>query len=226
MTSFPHSDTAASIAVVDYCKGNLRSVEKGLQSVGYDAFITSDPDRIAQADGIVLPGVGAFCDAATYMQVSGQAEAVVHRVGEGAAFLGICLGMQLLFDKGSEGARDGWIEGLGLLPGRCERLSGENVKVPHVGWNIATFTGQPDPLFEGIPSGAHFYFTHSYNCVPQDESCVTSTTEHSMSFPASVRLGRVHGVQFHPEKSSTVGLALLRNFGRLVDQAKDERNSR
>lgn len=212
------------IAVVDYCKGNLRSVEKGLVAAGFDAFVTASPAAIATASGIVLPGVGAFADAIAYMEASGQKEAVLEAVSRGVPFLGICLGMQLLFERGDEGAPEGrWNAGLGVLPGHCERLSGEGVKVPHVGWNTARYSGVVDPLFVGIPDEAHFYFTHSYVAVADDPACVTSVTEHGTSFPASVRSGRVHGVQFHPEKSSTIGLAVLANFGRIVEAAATER---
>lgn len=219
------SAPTGSIAVVDYCKGNLRSVEKGIVAAGYDAFITADPERIAAADGIVLPGVGSFYDAATYMETSGQRDAILSRVAEGVPFLGICLGMQLLFERGTEGG-DGMTRGLGLLPGYCERLSGEGIKVPHVGWNTIDLTDEKDPLLAGIPDGAHFYFTHSYNCVPADPRDVSSTTEHGIVFASSVRRGTVHGVQFHPEKSSTIGLVVLGNFGRIVEQATHERTIR
>lgn len=224
------------IAVVDYCKGNLKSVERGLRAVGGDAHITDDPDVIRSADAIVLPGVGAFADASLTMVKTGQLTAIREAIARGVPFLGICLGLHLLFSDGVEGAGgpgvDGVLDvsgspkeplpqGLDLVPGTVVRMpsvdaSGKLYKVPHVGWNSIEFDGtQPGrnscPLLEGIAPGEYFYFTHSY-VAPQND-CTQATTTHSVTFPCVVQRGdTVFGVQFHPEKSSDAGARVLRNF--------------
>lgn len=232
------------IAVVDYQKGNLLSVQRGLAAVGAQAIITSDPARIAAADAIVLPGVGAFADAAATMDELGQMNVIRARVQEGVYFLGICLGMHLMFEEGMEGsaaeksAGGAYATGLGLLPGVVSALprtdaQGNAYKIPHVGWNSVSFpqassegglssngatygcgataTQQENPLFAGIAQGEYFYFTHSY--AAPDSQATIATTTHSITFPCAVQVGqRAFGVQFHPEKSSDAGLALLRNF--------------
>ena len=305
------------IAVVDYQKGNLLSVQRGLAAVGGQAVVTSDPAEIAAANAIVLPGVGAFADAAATMRELGQMDVIRDRVLAGVPFLGICLGMHLMFEQGVEGspaeravgaagaanaaaagdaveavraagvagtteavraagsavaASDaGYAQGLGLLPGLVAALPREDTqgnvyKIPHVGWNEVSFAAasaaapatccqitppfvnnsphatnpaanelQPTPsagtaaatapafaiapaaapaksaLFNGIPEGEYFYFTHSY--VSPDSAATIATTTHSITFPCAVQLGqRAFGVQFHPEKSSDAGLVLLRNF--------------
>lgn len=214
------------IAVVDYHKGNLLSVERGLAASGADVRVTDDAAVIAGAAGAVVPGVGAFADAMEYMLSSGQADAVCALACSGRPLLGICLGMQLLFDRGNEHAEalvpnvtPPWVDGLSLLPGEVTRLSGEGVKVPHVGWNSADFVGPAErcPLFEGVADGSHFYFTHSYACAPSDRGQVVATTEHGGRFASAVwDGGSVFGVQFHPEKSSQTGYRLLGNFVRIV----------
>lgn len=217
---------AKRIAVVDYCKGNLASVQRGLVGVGADAFITDDADAIATADAIVLPGVGAFADAMGTMTASGQAQAIRTAVEQGVPFLGICLGMHLLFETGDEGCAEGErLEGLGILPGHVERVaavdaSGAKHKIPHVGWNSVDFTpaGRQNPLFSGIETGSYFYFTHSYNVAAANESQVIATTTHARAFHCAVARDRVFGVQFHPEKSSTLGLKLLGNFAHIVEE--------
>lgn len=211
------------IAVVDYHKGNLKSVERGLMGVGGDALITDDPAVIARAEAIVLPGVGAFADAADTMRALGQMDVVRDAVSRGVPFLGICLGMHLMFEEGEEGETvTGEDEdpkrpqGLAILPGVVARLprldaQGNAYKIPHVGWNSVEFAGVPSPLFEGIPQGEFFYFTHSY-AAPETPATIASTT-HSVTFPCAVRYGeRAFGVQFHPEKSSDAGARMLRNF--------------
>lgn len=213
------------IAVVDYKKGNLLSVERGLRAAGGDARITSDAGEIAAADAIVLPGVGAFADAAATMEELGQMQAIRERVAAGVPFLGICLGEHLLFEEGTEGASDaGNPHGLGILPGCVDRMpktdaEGRAYKVPHVGWNTVEFAeGQAEnPLFAGIESGTYFYFTHSY-IVPEGPHTIACTT-HSVTFPCAVARGNVFGVQFHPEKSSDAGAAVLRNFVNIVNAA-------
>lgn len=213
------------IAVVDYRKGNLLSVERGLRAAGGDARITSDAAEIAAADAIVLPGVGAFADAAATMEALGQMDVIRERVAAGVPFLGICLGEHLLFEEGTEGAgANGNPRGLGILPGCVGRMprtdaEGRAYKVPHVGWNTVEFAeGQErNPLFAGIESGTYFYFTHSY-IAPEGPHTIARTT-HSVTFPCAVARGNVYGVQFHPEKSSDAGAAVLRNFVNIVNAA-------
>ena len=310
------------IAVVDYQKGNLLSVQRGLAAVGGQAVVTSDPAEIAVADAIVLPGVGAFSDAAATMRELGQVDVIRDRVLAGVPFLGICLGMHLMFEQGIEGspaeraaqvagaagaagaaadvsaaavveaaeavgegtvgvaasdsAADAeYAQGLGLIPGLVAALpredaQGRSYKIPHVGWNEVSFAAIPaaapatccqitppfvnnslhatnlaaneqqpvsssrisarsstvasaavsakSALFDGIPEGEYFYFTHSY--VSPDSTATIATTTHSITFPCAVQLGqRAFGVQFHPEKSSDAGLALLRNFVTIAQEA-------
>lgn len=201
------------IAIVDYKMGNLRSVQKGFEHAGVDdVVVTDDPSEVERADGIVLPGVGAFRDAAANLEASGVEEVMLRRIAEGTPFLGICLGMQLLADVGLE---DGEWKGLGLVPGVCDRLPG-GVKIPHIGWNTVEYP-QASPLFDGIAESTAFYFVHSYRIVPSDDSAIIGSTEYGVRFAAAVRNGNVYGVQFHPEKSSTAGLHLLANFGRIVE---------
>lgn len=215
------------IAVVDYRKGNLMSVERGLEAAGGEALITDDAATIARADGIVLPGVGAFADASATMQQLGQLSAIRERIAAGVPFLGICLGMHLLFEEGVEGAPDEDdgesshnAVGLAVLPGVVTRMpkldaAGASYKVPHVGWNTVSF-GEDCPLFEGVKDGEYFYFTHSF-IVPDGPFAIGKTT-HSVTFPSAVRYGDAcFGVQFHPEKSSDAGAAVLRNFVRIVE---------
>lgn len=217
------------IAVVDYHKGNLKSVQRGLECVGAQARITDDAAEIARADAIVLPGVGAFADASETMIELGQLDAIRSRIAEGVPFLGICLGMHLLFEEGVEGAPDEDDEhsshnarGIAALPGVVRRMpktdaAGVSYKVPHVGWNTVEFSGCC-PLFDGIPSGEYFYFTHSY--IAPDGSFTVGSTTHSVTFPSAVQYGqRCFGVQFHPEKSSDAGAAVLSNFVRIVEGA-------
>lgn len=204
------------IAIVDYRMGNLRSVQKGFEHAGVaDVVVTDDPAVIERADGVVLPGVGAFRDAAANLRESGCEEVLLRRVREGAPFLGICLGMQLLADAGLE---DGEWQGLGLVPGTCERLPG-GVKIPHIGWNTVEYPRE-SALFDGIEESTAFYFVHSYRLVPTDPESVIGSTEYGVRFAAAVQSGNACAVQFHPEKSSTAGLRLLANFGRIVEGAR------
>lgn len=201
------------IAIIDYKMGNLRSVQKGFEHAGVaDVVVTSDPAVVAAADGIVLPGVGAFRDAAAHLR-AGMEDVIRHQVGLGKPFLGICLGLQLLADIGYE---DGEHKGLGLIPGTCERLAGD-VKIPHIGWNTVEYP-RDCPLFEGIPESTAFYFVHSYAIVPRDSAAIVGSTEYGGRFASAVQSNNVYAVQFHPEKSSTMGLALLANFGRLAER--------
>ena len=202
------------IAIIDYRMGNLRSVQKGFEHAGVeDVRITSDPRDLHAADGIVLPGVGAFRDASANLKDSMMWDTVLELIAEGVPFLGICLGMQLLADVGLE---DGEWKGLGLVPGRCERLA-EGVKIPHIGWNSVGYPNQ-SRLFDGIDEGTAFYFVHSYRLVPDDPSCIIGSVEYGEPFAAAVQSGNTYAVQFHPEKSSTKGLKLLANFGDIVKE--------
>lgn len=265
---------APRIAIVDYRKGNLKSVERGIAAAGGDAFVASDPSAIARADAVVLPGVGAFADAAATMEELGQADVVRRRIAAGVPFLGICLGMHLMFEEGVEGAPDEDDEasthnarGLAILPGVVGAMpkqddQGLSYKVPHVGWNTVRFPGEQQmdgaastkrvphepngpadrscepglpsdwtlsrpfadqvdgssPLFDGIPSGTYFYFTHGF--IAPSGPFVIGETAHSVTFPSAVQYGDVaFGVQFHPEKSSDAGARLLRNFVSIVKGA-------
>ncbi len=200
------------IAIVDYRMGNLRSVQKGFEAAGVtDVSITDDATVIRDADGIVLPGVGAFRDASANLRESGLDDVLRERTSEGVPLLGICLGMQLLMTTGLEEGR--W-EGLGLVPGTCDRLPA-GVKIPHIGWNTVAYP-RPTRLFDGVPEGSAFYFVHSYRVVPEDPAAAAGITDYGVPFVSAVAAGDVYGVQFHPEKSSTTGLAVLANFGRIV----------
>lgn len=222
---------ASSIAVVDYCKGNLASVQRGLADAGFDTRITDQPGDILAADGIVLPGVGSFADAMTTMEASGQADALRSALSDGVPFLGICLGVHLLFDWGDEGVAKGErMAGLGALPGHIERMDafdaeGKKHKIPHVGWNSLEFTDavqgneQVAKLFDGVDDGSFFYYTHSYCAVPDEKSDVVGTSTHARTFASAVARDNIFGVQFHPEKSSRDGLRILRNFGEIVNRA-------
>lgn len=204
------------IAIIDYKMGNLRSVEKGFEHAGVsDVVVTGDADVIERADGIVLPGVGAFRDAAAHLRDSGVEDVMRRKIAAGTPFLGICLGLQLLADTGYE---DGEWKGLGLIPGTCERLPG-GVKVPHIGWNTVEYPRE-SALFAGIPESTAFYFVHSYRIVPADDSAVIGSTEYGVRFAAAVQSDNVYAIQFHPEKSSTAGLRLLSNFGTIVEGAR------
>lgn len=214
------------IAVVDYCKGNLKSVERGLRYVGGDAFITDDPAEIAKADAIVLPGVGAFADAANSMNAAGQMPVLRQAIANGVPFLGICLGLHLLYEEGTEDApaEGPNTKGIGALPGVVDRMpsfdaEGKMYKIPHVGWNtIDILPGKESALLEGIPSGEYFYFTHSF--IAPDSDNTLATTTHSVTFPCAAQFGDcAFGVQFHPEKSSDTGMAVLKNFLRVVKAA-------
>lgn len=214
---------APRVVVVDYHKGNLSSVARGLADAGARVTVSDEPGVIAAADGVVLPGVGSFGDAMAYLRESGQAEALLSAVGRGAPFLGICLGLQLLFERGDETDDGSWAAGLGVLAGSATRLESTRLKVPHVGWDQLHLTerGRACPLFAGVPEGANVYFTHSYALDDDvDDAVVAARTHYVRSFASAVWDGRaVFGVQFHPEKSSAVGGVILANFARVVGEA-------
>lgn len=217
--------TAAPIVVIDYHKGNLSSVCRGLMRAGWDdVVISDDPAAIRVAAGLVLPGVGAFYDAITFMRGSGQDAAVLDAAAAGTPILGICLGLQLLLGRGDEGVpRDAseapWVTGLGLLGGSCTRLDSARLKVPHVGWDQLHVTeeGRACPLLAGVPEGANVYYTHSYAAADDvDAAQVAARTHYTRSFAGVMWEDNVFGCQFHPEKSSGTGLAILRNYVSIV----------
>lgn len=205
-------ERAPSIAIVDYRMGNLRSVEKGFAAAGVDGVaVTDSPAVVAAARGIVLPGVGAFRDAAANLRQSGMRDLVLERVARGVPLLGICLGMQLLATTGFE---DGEWAGLDLVPGTCEKLPG-GVRIPHIGWNTVEYPRE-SRLFDGVPEHTAFYFVHSYRVIPKDPGAVIGTSDHGVTFASALEAGSTFAVQFHPEKSSEAGLRVLRNFAAVV----------
>jgi glutamine amidotransferase len=200
------------IAIIDYGMGNLRSVQKAIEAVGATAEVTGDTDRVRRADRVILPGVGAFADAATQLRVTGLGDAFRDAVRAGKPCLGVCLGLQLLFDVSEE---DGVHEGLGLLPGRVVRFRpAPGLKVPHMGWNTLRVL-RPAPLLEGLGVAPSVYFVHSYYAVPGDPEDVAAEADHPGPFAAMVWRENLMGCQFHPEKSQKVGLAMYANFTRL-----------
>jgi glutamine amidotransferase len=200
------------IAIIDYEMGNLRSVQRALERVGHSALITGDPAVLADAERIVLPGVGAFRDAIGALRERKLVEPIRAAIAAEKPFLGICLGLQLLFDKGYE---DGEHEGLGILSGEVVRFNvPAQFKVPHMGWNQVRFQKRP-PIFAGIDDKAYFYFVHSYYVVPRDKSVIATETEYAQPFCSSVWRDNLFATQFHPEKSQAAGLRLLKNFAEL-----------
>ena len=200
------------IAIIDYEMGNLRSVQKGFEKGGYQAVITGDPAVVDRASHIVLPGVGAFADAVAALRRRNLVEPVRNAVAVGKPFLGICLGLQLLFEKSYE---DGEFEGLGIIPGKVVRFQvPKGYKVPHMGWNQVVFRRHP-PIFSGLDDGTYFYFVHSYYVVPGDESVVATETHYAEPFCSSIWKDNLFATQFHPEKSQADGLRVLANFAEL-----------
>jgi glutamine amidotransferase len=197
--------------------GNLRSVQKGFERTGAAAEIVCSPDKLHRASKVVLPGVGAFCDAMTHLRERGLVEAVTEAATSGRPFLGICLGLQLLFDVGYE---DGEHQGLGIVAGRVVRFdfsedpASAHLKVPHMGWNRVTWSSSC-PLLEGLATGDYFYFVHSYHVEPVDNSVVCGTCDYGGNFAAMIWRGNLFAAQFHPEKSQAAGLRILQNFASL-----------
>ncbi len=201
------------IAIVDYGMGNLRSVQKAFEAVGHQAMVTREHSKIADASHVVLPGVGAFGDCMNNLIRYELDTPIRQAISSGKPFLGICLGLQLLFTKSEE---FGSHQGLGILAGTVKRFAPSSVmpgrKIPHMGWNTISFE-QQSPLLHDIPPASHVYFVHSYYVVPQDSAVTCTTTEYGNSFVSSVYKDNIFASQFHPEKSQQVGLQLFRNFG-------------
>lgn len=202
------------IAIIDYGAGNIQSVSKALAHIGCEAFITRDKDKILKADGAVLPGVGSFGDTMDTMTEYGIKDTVIEYAKSGKPFLGICLGLQLLFPK-SEESPDA--EGLGIFDGSITKIpSGEGLKIPHIGWNSLDIK-KNDGLFKGIGKNPYVYFVHSYFLNASDKSIVSAQTEYGVTIDAAVEQGNVYATQFHPEKSGETGLKILRNFADIVN---------
>jgi glutamine amidotransferase len=205
------------IAIIDYGMGNLRSVQKGFEKLGFKAEVTSDPRLLLEADRVVLPGVGAFPDCMRNLEQGGFVEPILRVIREGRPFLGICLGLQLLFTESEE---FGLHQGLNVIPGRVVRFPdsmvecAEELKVPHMGWNQLSFKRRP-PAFEGLEEGANFYFVHSFYVKPEDEGVVATTTTYGFEFCSSIWKENIVATQFHPEKSQEKGLQILKNFGNM-----------
>jgi glutamine amidotransferase len=203
------------ISIVDYGMANLRSVQKGFERVGADARIISTPAEVRQAGQLVLPGVGAIADALRVLRERGLDEAVVGHIAAGRPFLGICLGLQMLFDVGYE---DGEHRALGVLRGACVRFDVDRtakLKVPHMGWNALRFAAPGCPLWTGLEDQASVYFVHSYHVEPADREVVAAETDYGRPFVSAVWKDNLVATQFHPEKSQRVGLTMLANFARL-----------
>ncbi len=203
----------AGIVIVDYGMANLRSVQKAFERVGAQAEITSDPDAIAKCDKLVLPGVGAFRDAIARLRETGLDKPIVEHIQKGQPFLGICLGLQLLFTRSTE---DGDHAGLNVLAGEVVRFpSIPGLKVPHMGWNQLRFRNDC-PLFRGLPDGSAVYFVHSYYADPSDPNLTCAEADYPTPFTAAVWRDNLFATQFHPEKSQAVGLTMLKNFAELA----------
>lgn len=196
------------VAIIDYDAGNIKSVEKAVLSLGETAVITRNKEEILDADRVILPGVGAFGDAMDKIRSYGLEEVINEVVKRETPFLGICLGLQLLFEASEETPN---VQGLGILKGKICRIPDKGLKVPHIGWNSLSFPNK-GRLFEGIEEGAYVYFVHSYYLQAQEAEIVTAATEYAVHIHASVEKGNVFACQFHPEKSSEVGLRILKNF--------------
>lgn len=197
------------IAIIDYDAGNIKSVEKALVHLGEDVVVTQDAATILSADGVILPGVGAFGDAMGKLHKFGLVDTIHKVVEKGTPFLGICLGLQLMFEESEETPG---VEGLGILKGKIVKIPAENgLKVPHMGWNSLTYP-KKGRLFEGVPENSFVYFVHSFYLQAEDYSLVAAETEYGVKIQASVEKDKVFACQFHPEKSSEVGMQILRNF--------------
>lgn len=203
------------IAIIDYGMGNLKSVQNAFTAVGYKTVITDDLNQIKKASALVLPGVGAFRDAIKSLKDKKIDKELIKAIRRAKPFLGICLGMQLLQTFGEEG---GFFEGLNIVSGKVKKLP-SSVKCPHLGWNKIKFTHNSNhninPIFRDVPDESYFYFVHSYYCEVDNQKIIYSTTDYGLVFTSSIWKDNLFGVQFHPEKSSTLGLKILKNFGEL-----------
>ncbi len=195
------------IVVVDYGLGNIKSVSRAVEKAGAQVIVSSNCAEIEKADGIILPGVGAFARAMENIKNRHLMEPLRNYLHSTKPYFGICLGMQILFSRSCE---HGVTEGLGVIGGSVERFK-EGVKIPHMGWNQVVYTGNKD-MFKGIENNSFFYFDHSYYAIPDKEENISGTTDYGISFTSAVQLGNIWGVQFHPEKSSNLGLKVLKNF--------------
>ena len=200
------------ITIVDYGAGNLRSIARAFAAIGVDAQVVDTPEQVERAEAVVLPGVGAAGAAMRFLKERGLDDAVRGALRRGLPFLGVCLGMQLLLGSHEEGD----VAGLSLLPGRVRRFP-EGLLVPQMGWNQVRLLRET-PLFAGVPEGAHFYFVHSYYAEPEDAGQVVGQTEYGTPYCSVIEAGNLWGVQFHPEKSSSNGLQVLRNFAKVAGQ--------
>lgn len=203
------------IAIVDYGMGNLRSVEKGFLKVGIDTRIVSDPKSLDDAEAVVLPGVGAFRDCIRNLTDANLTEAIIQSINKGKPFLGICLGLQILF---SESEEFGICKGLDVFRGKVVRFPEGKLKVPHMGWNNVNITRRP-PLFNSVPDKSFFYFVHSFYVAPEDKGIIAATTEYGLAFTSMVWKDNIFATQFHPEKSQELGLKILKGFGDFVKKA-------
>ena len=201
-------NTNNAIIVVDYGMGNLRSVSKALEKAGAKVKVSSAPKDILRADKLIVPGVGAFKDAMAELKSRRLIEPIKKFVGTGKPFLGLCLGLQLIFSKSEEG---GATRGLDLIKGRVVRFRSKKLKIPHMGWNQLMPNGNC-PLLKGVPRGSFVYFVHSYYAVPADDGCVAARTDYGVKFPSVICSDNIYATQFHPEKSQRQGLKILRNF--------------
>lgn len=198
------------IVIVNYKMGNLRSVQKALEKLGFSAIVSSHPEDVERAEKVIVPGVGAFGAAMRNLQEMELVEPIFQAIREGRPFLGICLGMQLLMEESEESEG---IKGLSVFKGKAKRIRA-NVRVPHIGWNSLSIR-KACPILKGIPDGEMFYFVHSFYLALQEEDIIVAETEHGERFPSVIHRDNVFGVQFHPEKSSFWGLRILRNFAEL-----------
>lgn len=199
------------MVIVDYGMGNLRSVQKGFERVGVRATISRDPNVVSEATHLVVPGVGGFKDCMENLDTHGLLKPIREVIDADLPYLGICLGLQILF---SEGTEFGSHPGMGVIPGKVVRFPRTELKIPHMGWNQIQ-TAKESPVLEGIPEGSFFYFVHSYYGLPDEADWVATTTDYGTRFPSAVSRGRLFACQFHPEKSQGVGMRLLSNFARL-----------
>ena len=200
------------ITVIDYGSGNLRSVEKGFHKAGFDVKVTNRPEDVQKAEAIVLPGVGAFRDCMQELTNLGMTDIRVDAIKKGTPYLGICLGMQILFGESEE---FGSTKGLDIFKGKVVKFRSDELKIPQMGWNQLNIK-KPGPLFNEIPDKSYYYFVHSYYVVPEDEEVISTTTDYGVEFTSSVCKDNIYAVQFHPEKSQALGLQMLKNFGEIV----------